>query len=106
MYAERTEAEVSLKASVEKACQPTYVPFIVEGRAEVLGMPRAWLLENIEWIADDALHLADYWEYRRLLELYEVLDARGPINSLIARGLLSTDEDVREAAEDWRDQLV
>jgi len=68
-------------------------------------MPRAWVLENLERIADDALNLADYWEYRRLLELYEVLDAHGPINSLIACGLISTDADVREAAEDWRASL-
>jgi hypothetical protein len=38
-------------------------------------MPRGWVLERIERVAAESLVLADYWEYRRLLELADLLDA-------------------------------
>jgi hypothetical protein len=67
----------------------------------VLALPRAWVLERIEQVAAEAIDLADYWEYRRLLELAELLDA-GLVHRFVRLGLDSEDPDVREAAQDFR----
>jgi hypothetical protein len=89
-----------LRSAVQLACQPTYVPRIVAGRQSVLAMPRDWVLENIERVAEEVLDLSDEWEYRRLLELADLIDA-GLVHRLAALGLRSDDSDVREAAEDF-----
>jgi hypothetical protein len=91
----------ALKAAVSQACQPSYVPKIIRGRAEVLAMPRSWVLAHIEQAAYETLDLNDYWEYRRLLELFQQLD-NGLVQGLVVRGLHSPDADIREAAEDFR----
>jgi hypothetical protein len=67
----------------------------------VLAMPRAWVLEKIEQVAAKSLDLSDYWEYRRLLELADLLD-QGLVRRLVLLGLKNSDDDVREAAEDYR----
>ena len=102
------EAEPSLdalRAAVQLACQPQNAGRIVAGRQQVLAMPRPWVLERIERVAAEALDLADYWEYRRLLELADLLDA-GLARRLVPVGLASSDPDVREAAEDFRARLA
>jgi hypothetical protein len=91
----------ALKAVVSLACQPSYVPKIMRGRAEVLAMPRAWVLTHIEQAAYETLNLTDEWEYRRLLELFQQLD-NSLVQRLVAHGLNSPDADIREAAEDFR----
>ena len=98
-----TEAEPildALRASVKLACQPQNARWIVAGRDQVLAMTRPWVLEQIEKVAAECLDLSDYWEYRRLLELAELLDTE-LVQRLIPQGLRSSDSDVREAAEDF-----
>jgi len=73
---------------------------ITRGRTEILSLPRSQVLEHIESVAAATLPFEE-WEYRRLLELYEQLDA-GLVQRLVSRGLASTDADIREAAEDFR----
>jgi hypothetical protein len=68
-------------------------------------MPREWVLERIEQVAAEALDLSDYWEYRRLLELADLLDA-ALVRRLVPIGLTSAVPDVREAAEDFQAKLV
>jgi hypothetical protein len=89
-----------LRSSVALACQPTHVRYIVQGRSQVLAMPRAWVLEHIEEVATGALNLSDYWEYRRLLELAALLDSR-LLQRFVSLGLGHPDPDVHEAAEDF-----
>jgi hypothetical protein len=90
----------SLRSAVELACKPQHVGLIVRGRESVLAMPRPWVLQHIASVADAALDLADYWEYRRFLELAALLDL-DLVQCFAARGLVSSDPDVREAAEDF-----
>jgi hypothetical protein len=90
-----------LRSAVQLACQPQNVSRICAGRRQVLEMPRDWVLEKIEQVAQDAVNLSDYWEYRRLLELAELLDT-GLLQRIAAWGLHSGDEDVQEAVEDYR----
>lgn len=89
-----------LRSAVENACQPQNAWRIEQGREAVLAMPRAWVLQHIAAVAEEALDLLDYWEYRRLLELLTLLDPE-LVRRFVARGLASSDPDVREAAEDF-----
>jgi hypothetical protein len=90
----------ALREAVQLACQPTTARLIEEGRRRVLAMPRGWVVEHIGPVAEQALDLSDYWEYRRLLELLSRLDAT-LVQQFSARGLTSSDPDVREASEDF-----
>jgi hypothetical protein len=90
-----------LKTALQLACQPTSAHLIVDGRNLVLAFPREWMLKNIESAAVNSLDLSDYWEFRRLLELAELLDA-ALLQRIVALGLASIDSDVLEAAQDFQ----
>jgi hypothetical protein len=90
-----------LRSSIELACQPQNAGLIVRGRSRVLALPRGWVLEHIEPVAIAALDLSDYWEYRRLLELAELLDPE-LVQRFVSLGLGHPDPNVREAAEDFK----
>jgi hypothetical protein len=90
-----------LRAAIQLACQPQNAHRIVAGRQQVLTMPRAWVLQSIEKVATECLDLTDSWEYRRLLELAGQLDT-DLLQRLVQMGHASDDEDVREAASDFR----
>ncbi|OWK45776.1 hypothetical protein FRUB_02107 [Fimbriiglobus ruber] len=87
------------------ACKPTYVPKIIQGRKQIEAMPREWVVQNIDRAADETLDLNDYWDYRRLLELLIIINARDSFNRSIAVGLAHTDYDIHEAAEDFSGTL-
>lgn len=82
------------------ACQATHASPIELGRDAAASLPRPWLLKRIEGIADRTLNYDDDWEYRRLLELYERLDA-GLLSRLASSGIASPNDDIAEAAQDF-----
>lgn len=90
----------ALRAAVQLACKPSNVGRINTGRAQVLALPRSWVLQHLEQIAAETLDLADFWEYHRLLELAEMLDV-DLVRRLARSGLGSSDLDIREAAEHY-----
>ncbi len=96
--------EDTLRRSLINACQASYVPNIEKGRKEIISLPRKWVLDNIHCIATDMLDLSDEWEYRRLLELYDLLH-RQLVIKLIELGINSNNEDVQEAANDFKDMI-
>lgn len=76
------------------------MPIIDEGRKIIFALPRQWVIENIHSIAQEILDLSDGWEYRRLLEVYKELN-EGLLRKLVAIGLESANDEVREAADDF-----
>jgi hypothetical protein len=88
-----------LRAAVERACQPTYAPYILEGRKRVAEMPRQWVLENVEAVGRAALNFADKewgsWEYGRFLEVLDVIGAHELLGRMVREGLASSEVDVR-----------
>jgi hypothetical protein len=56
------------------ACQAQHIANIELGRVVLRRLPRDWVLRNIERCSTSALDLDDEWEFRRLLEVCEVLD--------------------------------
>jgi hypothetical protein len=66
----------------------------------ILSMPRDWVLYNIEREAEPLLQEGTYDEYRRFLELYELLDPC-MTRRLARRAVAHADPDIREAGEDY-----
>lgn len=73
-------------------------------RELIVRMPRDWVLSNIEATAQPLLLGATDEEYRRLLELYILLDPNLTMQ-LASRAAASQDEDIREAGADFLDRL-
>lgn len=69
-------------------------------REIILSLPRDWLLAHIEEYAEPLLAYEDYEEYRRLLELYSLID-RDLTLRLAHRAAAHGDADIREAGEDF-----
>lgn len=82
------------------ACQATHASLIELGREAAASLPRQWLLEQIERVADRTLNYDDDWEYRRLLELYKRLDD-ALLSRLVLRGVNSQNSEIAEAAGDF-----
>jgi len=69
-------------------------------RDSILALPREWVLARIEVIAEPLLASGTYEEYRRLLELYALLD---PLltQRLAERAINHPHLDVQEAGHDF-----
>ena len=82
------------------ACDASGYPAINRGRTSILAMPRDFVLANLERIASERLDLDEEWHFRRLCELFALLD-----RSLLCRccemGRESRNREVREAVEDF-----
>ena len=85
---------------LELACQAQNELNIELGRKALLALPRMWLLEHIEEDAEPLIQLNDEWEYRRLLELYSMLDNM-LARKLALRGINNSDIGIREACQDF-----
>ena len=69
-------------------------------RQAILGLPKSWLLENIETSTAEILKNGTDEEYRRLLELYIEIDL-GLAGRLAKQALDHADPDVCEVGEDF-----
>ena len=90
-----------LRKNLLDACQASYIPNVIQAQNNIRELPNDWLIKNIHLMASKILNLSDEWEYRRLLELYQMLD-KTLLTKLIAFGLESNNDAVREAANDFR----
>lgn len=59
------------------------------------------MCENLERVAIDSLNMSDEWEYRRLLELLDLLQIKDVLQRIILVGHGSEDAGIREAADDF-----
>jgi len=84
------------------ACNGQNIAPITIARSAICEIPRPWLLSNIEVSANDCLDLGDYWVYRRLLELYSLVDQE-LVRRLVPKGLTSADPEIRQAAHEFKD---
>ncbi len=73
-------------------------------REAILSLPRDWVLANVDAHAEPLLRDGTDEEYRRLLELYVLLDP-DLTRRLATRAAAHHDEDVREAGEDFLERL-
>lgn len=85
---------------LELACQAQNILNIELGRKALQAIPRDWLIVNVEPIANEILSVGDEWEYRRLLEAYELLDLE-LVDKLISTGISSNNPNIKSTAEDY-----
>ena len=88
----------ALRCALSFACQAQHVSNIQLGRAAVLALPRAPVLERIVDAARATLDLGDELEVRRFLEVLRILDAR-LLRHFASEQLASPNREIREAAE-------
>lgn len=69
-------------------------------RKIILSLPHDWLLENIERYAEPLLGYENDEEYRRLLELYSLID-RDLTLRLARRAAVHDDADIKETGDDF-----
>jgi len=69
-------------------------------RDAILSLPRDWVLSRIEDVAESLLTEGTYDEYRRLLELYVLLDPT-LARRLAERAAQHSDADIQEAGQDF-----
>lgn len=69
-------------------------------RNAILSLPREWVISNIENVAEPLLVDGTYDEYRRLLELYALLDP-ALTKRLVERAIQHPDPDIQEAGRDF-----
>ncbi len=86
--------------AVQLACQPQNAHRILAGREQVLALSKTLVLSQLSSVAKRALNLDDDWEYRRLLELLELVDS-SLLQEFVEIGLTSQDPDILEAAGDY-----
>lgn len=99
------DAERLIALVLERGCQCQNIRNIILGREAAAELPRKWLLKRIERVAAQTLDLDnDDWEYRRLLEIAEILD-KDFLALLIRRGLASRNPEIVEAANDFQSCL-
>lgn len=101
----RVAQERAVDFLLQSACFPSNMLSIELGRAGLLVMPKAWLVSQLrEAIARNGL-LADDWAYRRLLEVVCKIDLN-LVRELVEFGIDSSNEDIRDAAADCREDLA
>lgn len=88
-----------LKVLIENSCLATNVGVITAGRELTKRVPKSFLIKNIESQIESSLDLSDEWDYRRLLELLDIVLPE-LTNKYVQIGL-KMDGDIKEAAEDW-----
>ncbi len=78
---------------------------VQNARDAILSLPRAWVLANVEAVAESLLAQSSednqFEEYRRLLELYQQLGDAGLVRRLAERAMRHPDEDVHEAGQEF-----
>lgn len=89
-----------LKMLIESACLSQNYRSIELGREKIGEIDKTWLKEHFIDIAYSCIDLNDEWEYRRLLELVSVTSPELK-QDIVAQGLDSSNEEVREAAMDF-----
>lgn len=82
------------------ACQNYETANLLTVRQLIVSLPHDWLTERIEAISEPILTRASYWEYRRLLELYDLIDP-ALTQRLARRATTHPDPDIQEAGEDY-----
>src|SRR5919108_363940 len=92
---------------------PTLIDLASVGTADIglvrdviKSLDRTWVLQHIGRYSDPVLASGGYEEYRRLAELFRELDSPALLSELVKKALGSSDPDVREVGEDFRQELA
>ncbi|TLD69825.1 hypothetical protein FEM03_16005 [Phragmitibacter flavus] len=93
------EADLALGVILGFACDSTHDRLLVLVRNVIKAIPKDWLINRIEAVAENTVNFEDEWEYRRLLYFYDLIDP-ALVERLALRGLKSSNFEVIEIAND------
>ena len=97
-------SQLVLKILMQCACLGQNYGPIEIGRKKIGEIiNRDWLIHNFMKVADESINYSDEWEYRRLVELV-VLHIPELKEEVLAKGINSENEEVREVVDDYRDK--
>lgn len=86
------------------ACCGQNISPIIISRKWLSMFPTEWISGKIQKLASQYINITDEWEYRRLLELAEIISPKLLVWA-IELADESEDLDIKEAATDFRDKL-
>ena len=96
---EFTQGREILSEFIELACQCQNIRNIELGRAGIWALPKNWVLDYIEEVAEPMLQQNDEWEYLRLFEVYWHID-ESLVKRLAMRCLDCCDSEIQELGKD------
>ena len=89
---------------VSWACKPTNTTPITIARECLKQFPTDWISNKIKQTVLSSIDIGDYWEYRRLLELSEIISI-DLLEWVITLGEGAKDLDIIEAVDDFTEIL-
>ena len=89
---------------VSWACTPTNIMPITIGRNCLKQFPIEWVSSKIKQTVFHFINIADDWDYRRLLELCDLISS-DLLKWAITLGENSTNSDIIEAVNDFKERL-
>lgn len=92
-----------LEILIEYACKSQNIALITLARDRIKKIPSRSLFEYLPKAAKGSICIEDEWEYRRLLELVNEAVPQ-LLEAYIEQGLLSDNDEVQEAATDFRNK--
>ena len=99
-YLEPHIGEALLNGFIELAYQCQNIGNILSGRQGILSLPRHWVIEHIEELAEPILQTDDDWEWRRLIEVYDGLD-KNLAKKFALRAISHPNSEIKEVGEDY-----
>jgi len=101
----RDKSREVLGLLLDYACKGQTHAYINIARRLIMQIPHAWIKENFIPVASSIIDFNDDWEYRRMLEVTELLS-----QELLAWGVQigqsSDDPEVKEASVDFEEKLL
>jgi len=101
----RDKSREVLGLLLDYACKGQTQAYINIARRLIMQIPHAWIKENFIPVASSIIDFNDDWEYRRMLEVTELLS-----QELLAWGVQigqsSDDPEVKEASVDFEEKLL
>jgi len=94
-----------LAVLLDYACKGQTHAYIYIARRLILQIPNKWIMENFIPVANHSIECNDDWEYRRLLELTELISKELLLWG-ISIGYNSNYIGVKEASEDFEKRLA
>ena len=89
---------------VSWACRPQNVLPISIARDCLKQFPTDWVSLKIKQTVFDSIDINDYWDYRRLLELSEIIST-DLLKWAITLGEKSDDFDIIDAVDDYKERI-
>ncbi len=104
MELSETTSDKIISELLGNACSATHIMWISTGRKCLTAFPTNWIVPKIKKLVFSSIDINDYWDYRRLLELSEMISEDLLIWAL-SLGEDSDDYDIAEAHDDFMQRL-